>query len=78
MLLQNGFQITVTLNLDSSRLVIAGDSVGGNMATAVALLAKERWACYNLPITLTLLLMQILTLPNIWHIKKVTFLPVRQ
>lgn len=31
-----------TLNLDSSRLVVAGDSVGGNMATAVALLAKER------------------------------------
>ena len=28
--------------LDSSRLVIAGDSVGGNMATAVALLAKKR------------------------------------
>ena len=31
-----------TLNLDSSRLVVAGDSVGGNMATSVALLAKER------------------------------------
>lgn len=31
-----------SLNLDSSRLVVAGDSVGGNMATAVALLAKER------------------------------------
>jgi acetyl esterase len=31
-----------TSNLDSSRLVVAGDSVGGNMATAVALLAKER------------------------------------
>ena len=31
-----------TLNLDSSRLVVAGDSVGGNMATAVTLLAKER------------------------------------
>ena len=31
-----------TLNLDSSRLVVAGDSVGGNMATVVALLAKER------------------------------------
>ena len=29
-------------NLDSSRLVVAGDSVGGNMATALALLAKER------------------------------------
>lgn len=28
--------------LDPSRLVIAGDSVGGNMATAVALLAKDR------------------------------------
>lgn len=31
-----------SLNLDSSKLVVAGDSVGGNMATAVALLAKER------------------------------------
>ncbi|HSF00027.1 MAG TPA: alpha/beta hydrolase [Nitrososphaeraceae archaeon] len=31
-----------TLNLDPSRLAVAGDSVGGNMATAVALLAKER------------------------------------
>lgn len=29
-------------NLDSSRLVVAGDSVGGNMAAAVLLLAKER------------------------------------
>ncbi|HEX7818280.1 MAG TPA: alpha/beta hydrolase, partial [Nitrososphaeraceae archaeon] len=41
-----------SLNLDSSRLVVAGDSVGGNMATAVALLAKERgWP----PITFQLL-----------------------
>ena len=31
-----------SLNLDSSRLVVAGDSVGGNMATSVALLAQER------------------------------------
>jgi len=30
------------LNLDTSRLVLAGDSVGGNMAAAVLLLAKER------------------------------------
>lgn len=30
------------LNLDTSRLVVAGDSVGGNMAAAVLLLAKER------------------------------------
>ncbi|WP_440948059.1 alpha/beta hydrolase [Methanosarcina sp. T3] len=30
------------LNLDTSRLAIAGDSVGGNMAAAVSLLAKER------------------------------------
>ncbi len=30
------------LNLDSSRLAVAGDSVGGGMATAVALLAKDR------------------------------------
>jgi len=31
-----------SLNLDSSRIAIAGDSVGGNMAIAVTLLAKER------------------------------------
>ena len=30
------------LNIDSSRLAIAGDSVGGNMTAAVTLLAKER------------------------------------
>ena len=31
-----------TLNLDSSRIAIAGDSAGGNLATAIAFLAKER------------------------------------
>jgi acetyl esterase len=31
-----------TLNLNSSRLAVAGDSAWGNMATVVALLAKER------------------------------------
>ncbi|WP_027369115.1 alpha/beta hydrolase [Desulfocurvibacter africanus] len=31
-----------TLNLDTSRLAVVGDSVGGNMAAAVTLLAKER------------------------------------
>jgi acetyl esterase len=30
------------MNLDSSRLAIVGDSVGGNMATVVAMLAKQR------------------------------------
>lgn len=30
------------LNLDSSRLAVVGDSVGGNMAAAVAILAKQR------------------------------------
>jgi acetyl esterase len=30
------------LNLDSSRLAVAGDSVGGNMAAVMALMAKER------------------------------------
>ena len=30
------------MNLDSGRLAVAGDSVGGNMATVVALLAKQR------------------------------------
>lgn len=30
------------LNLDSSKLVVAGDSVGGNMATVLAMLVKER------------------------------------
>jgi len=31
-----------TLNVDSSRLAVVGDSVGGNMAIAVTMLAKER------------------------------------
>ena len=31
-----------TLNVDSTRLAVAGDSVGGKMAIAVTLLAKER------------------------------------
>lgn len=31
-----------SLKIDSSRLAVAGDSVGGNMAIAVSLLAKER------------------------------------
>ena len=30
------------LNLDSTRIAVAGDSVGGNMATVVTMLAKER------------------------------------
>ncbi|MBZ5537655.1 MAG: alpha/beta hydrolase [Acidobacteriia bacterium] len=30
------------LNLDTTRIAVAGDSVGGNMAAAVTLLAKER------------------------------------
>jgi len=35
---ENGQEI----NVNSSRLAVAGDSVGGNMATAVTMLAKER------------------------------------
>jgi acetyl esterase len=31
-----------TINVDSSRLAIVGDSVCGNMAAAVTLIAKER------------------------------------
>lgn len=31
-----------SLNLDTSKIAVAGDSVGGNMATVVALLAKEK------------------------------------
>jgi acetyl esterase len=31
-----------SINVNSSRLAVVGDSVGGNMATAVVLLAKER------------------------------------
>jgi len=30
------------MNLDSARLAVVGDSVGGNMATVVAMLAKQR------------------------------------
>jgi acetyl esterase len=30
------------IGVDSTRLAVAGDSVGGNMATVVALLAKQR------------------------------------
>jgi acetyl esterase len=30
------------LNIDSTRLAVAGDSVGGNMTAAIALMAKER------------------------------------
>ena len=42
-----------TLNVDSSRLVVAGDSVGGNMAyCSCTTCQRERWACYNLPSTL--------------------------
>jgi acetyl esterase len=33
-----------SINVDASRLAVAGDSVGGNMAAAVTLLAKERGA----------------------------------
>ena len=40
-----------TLNLDSSRLVVAGDSVGGNMATVVASTCQRTWwTSYYLPI----------------------------
>lgn len=35
-------QNAARLNVDASRLVVAGDSVGGNMAAVVALMAKER------------------------------------
>jgi acetyl esterase len=31
-----------SLHLDTSRLVVVGDSVGGNLATAVAMMAQER------------------------------------
>lgn len=30
------------LRVDSTRLAVAGDSAGGNLATVVAILAKER------------------------------------
>ena len=36
------FEKGITLNLDSSRIAVAGDSAGGNMAAALTLLSKER------------------------------------
>jgi acetyl esterase len=61
-----------TINVNSSRLAVVGDSVGGNMAAAVTLLAKERGepqirfqVCSSIQ-----LLMRILTLPHIWHTKR--------
>jgi len=36
------FEKGITLNLDASRLAVAGDSAGGNMAAALTLLSKER------------------------------------
>lgn len=36
------FENGESLNIDSSRLAVVGDSVGGNMATVVTILAKER------------------------------------
>jgi acetyl esterase len=36
------FEMGKMINVDASRLAVAGDSVGGNMAAAVTLLAKER------------------------------------
>ncbi|MFD2265186.1 alpha/beta hydrolase fold domain-containing protein [Lacibacterium aquatile] len=36
------FDNAVALNVDASRIAIAGDSVGGNMTAVVSLLAKER------------------------------------
>jgi acetyl esterase len=36
------FEMGKMINVDPTRIAVAGDSVGGNMAAAVALLAKER------------------------------------
>lgn len=36
------FETGRTINIDPSRIAVAGDSAGGNMAAAVSLLAKER------------------------------------
>lgn len=62
-----------SINVDVLRLAIAGDSVGGNMAAAVTLLAKERRGP-RLPFkhSSILLLMLILTHSHIWHTKKAT------
>ncbi|HSU55426.1 MAG TPA: alpha/beta hydrolase [Candidatus Dormibacteraeota bacterium] len=36
------FEFGQSVNVDSSRIAVAGDSAGGNLATAVTMLAKER------------------------------------
>ena len=67
-----------TINVNSSNLALVGDSVGGNMAAAVALLAKERSGppikskCSSIQ-----LLMPILTLHLTWRTKRGIFLLVK-
>jgi acetyl esterase len=62
-----------SINVDPSRLAIAGDSVGGNMAAAVTLLAKERGGS---SIAFQALFYPVtdanLTPSHTWHTKKAT------
>jgi acetyl esterase/lipase len=51
--------------VNSSRLAVVGDSVGGNMTAAVTLLAKER---RGPPITFQVLFIQLLMLVSIHHL----------
>jgi hypothetical protein len=64
-----------TININSSCIVVVGDRADANMATAVALLAKERGRRkINKRSSIKLLMLIILTLPLIRHIKKNTTL----
>ena len=46
---KRGDEFADKFNLDTSRIVLMGDSVGGNMATVVALMAKEVSNAENQP-----------------------------
>ena len=71
---QNGQSI----NVDSSRLAVVGDSVGGNLTAALTLLAKERGGpSIRFQVLFTQLLMPTLIRHPTGNMKKGTGLPAR-